>query len=49
MKYEIRAGGRIGVVKSINNCRLFVWGIPPDTSEENVKSVSIVFTADDII
>jgi RNA recognition motif-containing protein len=47
--YQIRAGRRIGVVKSLNNCKLFIWGIPSDESEQDIKSVSIAFTAEDII
>ncbi|XP_069685014.1 uncharacterized protein [Periplaneta americana] len=37
--YEIREGRRIGVVKSVNNCRLFIGGLPIDKSEENIKCV----------
>jgi RNA recognition motif-containing protein len=47
--YEIRTGQRIGVVKSVNNCRLFMWGFPSNKSEQDIKSVSIAFTAKDII
>jgi RNA recognition motif-containing protein len=47
--YEIRAGRRIGVVKSVNNCKLFIGGLPSDKSEEDIKSVSIAVTAEDTI
>jgi RNA recognition motif-containing protein len=40
--YEIRLGMRIGVVKSVNNCRLFISGIPSGESESDVRSVSII-------
>jgi RNA recognition motif-containing protein len=39
--YEIRPGMRIAVVKSVNNCRLFISGIPPDKSWSDVRRVSI--------
>ncbi|XP_043253134.1 probable RNA-binding protein 46 [Colletes gigas] len=32
--YEIRPGHHIGVVKSIDNCRLFFGGVPKDKSKE---------------
>jgi RNA recognition motif-containing protein len=41
--YEIRAGRRIGVVRSTNNCRLCIGNIPSDKSEEDIKSVSTAF------
>lgn len=34
--YEIRAGRHIGVVKSVDNCRLFVGGIPKTKTKEEV-------------
>jgi Q family heterogeneous nuclear ribonucleoprotein R len=34
--YEIRAGRNIGVVKSVDNCRLFVGGIPKNKTKEEV-------------
>ncbi|KAL4707010.1 hypothetical protein ACJJTC_000437 [Scirpophaga incertulas] len=34
--YEIRAGRCIGVVKSVDNCRLFVGGIPKSKCKEEV-------------
>jgi hypothetical protein len=42
-KYEIRRGWRIGVLKSVNNCRLFIWGLPSDKSETDIRCVSIAF------
>jgi len=47
--YEIRPGRRIGVVMSINNCRLFIGNIPSDKNEEDIKSVSTEFTTENII
>ena len=38
--YEIREGKKIGVVKSVNNCKLFIGGLPGDKSEEEIKCVS---------
>ncbi|CAD1468942.1 unnamed protein product [Heterotrigona itama] len=32
--YEIRPGHRIGVVKSVDNCRLFFGGVPKNKSKE---------------
>jgi RNA recognition motif-containing protein len=40
--YEIRPGMRIAVVTSVNNCRLFISGIPSDKSESDVRRVSII-------
>ncbi|KAM3962917.1 putative RNA-binding protein 46 [Aphomia sociella] len=34
--YEIRAGRQIGVVKSVDNCRLFVGGIPKTKTREEI-------------
>ncbi|XP_046736975.1 uncharacterized protein LOC124405804 [Diprion similis] len=34
--FEIRPGRRIGVVASINNCRLYVGQLPPDVSSDYV-------------
>ncbi|XP_059048374.1 probable RNA-binding protein 46 [Achroia grisella] len=34
--YEIRAGRHIGVVKSVDNCRLFVGGIPKTKTREEI-------------
>jgi RNA recognition motif-containing protein len=48
-KHEIRKGRRIGVVKSVNNCRLFIWGLPSDKSEEDIKSVSITTVDENIV
>ena len=36
--YEIRPGRHIGVCKSIDNCRLFVGGIPKDKSREEIMA-----------
>lgn len=33
--YEIRPGHRIGVVKSIDNCRLFLGGVPKDKTRDD--------------
>lgn len=33
--YEIRPGRRIGVVRSIDNCRLFFGGVPKDKTKED--------------
>src|SRR5262245_47447006 len=35
--YEIRHGRHIGVVLSVDNCRLFVGGIPRTRTREEVK------------
>lgn len=35
--FEIRTGLRIGVCKSVDNCRLFVNGIPKDKSQQEIK------------
>lgn len=35
--YEIRRGHHIGVVLSVDNCRLFVGGIPRNRTREEVK------------
>ena len=45
--YEIRSGRRIGVVISVNNCRLCIGNIPTDKTEEDIKSVSTAFSAED--
>lgn len=34
--YEIRPGRQIGVVKSVDNCRLFVGGIPRSKTKEEI-------------
>lgn len=34
--FEIRPGRNIGVVKSVDNCRLFVGGVPKNKSREEV-------------
>lgn len=34
--YEIREGRQIGVVKSVDNCRLFVGGLPKNKSKEEI-------------
>jgi RNA recognition motif-containing protein len=47
--YEIRESWRIGVVKSVNNCRLYIWGLPTDKSEKDIRSVSISFTNENTI
>lgn len=36
--FEIRRGRHIGVCKSIDNCRLFVGGIPKDKSKEEIMA-----------
>ncbi|XP_068084815.1 uncharacterized protein [Anabrus simplex] len=35
--FEIRPGRRIGVVKSVNNCRLYIGGLPVHTSQRAIK------------
>ncbi|XP_046455799.1 probable RNA-binding protein 46 [Daphnia pulex] len=35
-RYEIRPGRFIGVIRSMDNCRLFIGGIPKDKSEEEI-------------
>jgi len=35
--YEIRAGLRIGVCKSVDNCKLFVNGLPKDKSQQEIQ------------
>jgi len=47
--YEIRAGKRIGVVRSANNCRLSIGNIPSYKNEEDIKSVSTAFASENII
>jgi hypothetical protein len=47
--YEIRPSRRIGVVRSINNCRLFIGNIPSNKNEEDIKSVSTEFTTENIM
>jgi RNA recognition motif-containing protein len=47
--YEIRANRRIGVVRSCDNCRLRIENIPSDKNEEDIKSVSIAFTTENVI
>ncbi|KAJ9588528.1 hypothetical protein L9F63_018110, partial [Diploptera punctata] len=37
--FEIREGRKIGVVKSVNNCKLFIGGLPADKTEIEVKCV----------
>ena len=37
-KYEMRPNYRIGVLKSIDNCRLFIGGIPKDKSKEEIHA-----------
>jgi RNA recognition motif-containing protein len=44
--YEIRAGRRIGVVRSFDNSRLCIGNIPSNKSEEDIKSVSTAFTTE---
>ena len=34
--YELRPNFRIGVLKSVDNCRLFVCGVPNDRSREEI-------------
>lgn len=36
--YELKPRHRIGVLKSIDNCRLFVGGIPKNKSEEEIRA-----------
>ena len=36
-RYEIRPSRFIGVIRSMDNCRLFVGGIPKDKSEEDIR------------
>jgi RNA recognition motif-containing protein len=43
-QYEIREGRRIGVLRSVDNCRLCIGNIPAYKNEEDIKSVSIAFT-----
>ncbi len=35
--HEIRPGKHIGVMMSVDNCRLFVGGIPRDRKREEIK------------
>ena len=35
--YELRPRHKIGVLKSINNCRLFIGGIPKNKSREEIQ------------
>lgn len=35
--YEIRPKRFIGVIRSLDNCRLFVGGIPKDKTQEDIK------------
>lgn len=35
--YEIRQGRHLGVVQSVDNCRLFMGGIPRNKTREDVK------------
>lgn len=37
-RYEIRPRRFIGVIRSVDNCRLFVGGIPKDKTEEDIRS-----------
>lgn len=37
-RYEIRPKRFIGVIKSLDNCRLFVGGIPKDKTEEDIRA-----------
>lgn len=37
-EYELRPKHHIGVVKSLDNCRLFIGGIPKDKSQEEIKA-----------
>ncbi|XP_023713285.1 probable RNA-binding protein 46 [Cryptotermes secundus] len=41
---EIRLGMRIGVVKSVNNCKLFISGIPSGESESDIRRVLCLVT-----
>ena len=36
--YEIRPNRHIGVVKSVDNCRLFVGGLPKNKSKQEIES-----------
>ena len=36
-KHELRPNHQIGVVKSVDNCRLFVGGLPKDKSQEEIR------------
>jgi RNA recognition motif-containing protein len=47
--YEIRENRRLGVVKSVNNCKLYIWGLPSDKSEQDIRTVSISFTNENTI
>lgn len=38
--YEIRAGSKIGVVRSINNCRLWVTRLPKNLNTQDFMQVS---------
>lgn len=37
--YEIRPKRLIGVIKSMENCRLFIGGIPKDKTQDEVQSM----------
>jgi RNA recognition motif-containing protein len=47
--YEIRRGKRIVVVKSMDNFKLYIRGLPSDESESNIRSVSITVVAENKI
>lgn len=36
-RYEIRPKRFIGVIRSLDNCRLFVGGIPKDKTQEDIR------------
>ncbi|XP_015923223.1 probable RNA-binding protein 46 isoform X2 [Parasteatoda tepidariorum] len=42
--YEIRPNRHIGVCKSVDNCRLFIGGIPKDKSKEEILNEISKFT-----
>lgn len=43
--FEIRPGRRIGVLKSVDNCRLYIGGIPTDKSKDEVYAEISKYTS----
>lgn len=37
-KYELRPNHNIGVLKSLDNCRLFIGGIPKEKTQEEIQA-----------
>ncbi|XP_078494476.1 uncharacterized protein LOC100182848 [Ciona intestinalis] len=44
--YEIRPGMRIGVCRSVDNCRLFVGGIPKDKTQQEIRQAMCEISED---